>query len=123
MTCKVVLCLTIVVILIAPIIALPQVLDTPASADRSSQTVEDTRLMQQMDHHRRLNEQRSTEVATDEIGGVTNTEESAAGLDVAVIVVLAASGLAFFIVCRIRGGSVRHCATSHRSRSDYPSRN
>jgi hypothetical protein len=115
--------LAVVVILLVPAVALPQVLDAPPSADRSSQATQDTRLMQQIDHHRRLNEQRSTEVVTDEIGGVTNTEESAAGLDVAVIVVLAASGLAFFIVCRIRGGSVRHCATSRRSRPDYPSRN
>jgi hypothetical protein len=123
MTCKVVLCLTIVVILIVPVVALPQALDAPTSTDMPSQATQDTRLMQQMDHQRRLNEQRRTGTTAEEILGATNTEESAAGLDVAVIIVLAASALAFFIVCRIRGGSTRHCATSRRSRPNHPSKN
>jgi hypothetical protein len=81
-------------------------------------------MMQQADHQRRLMQQNETGLSIDESGAVTTGEKStAAGVDVAVIVVMAVSGLAFLIVCRLRGASPRQLIGRRRIRHDYPSKN
>lgn len=116
------LCLATVAVLLTPVVALSQGFDAPTSGDASSQSTQDARLMQQADHQRRLMEQPKATLAVDETGAVAATEEpSAAGIDIAVIVVMAVSGLAFLIVCRLRGNSVKKCITPRRTRRNYPS--
>lgn len=120
MICRVALCLAAVMVLLAPMPAKSQIPDIPASGGASSQNAQDVRLMQQADHQRRLMEEPEATLAIDENGVVTPAEGSSeAGIDIAVIAVMAVSGLAFLVVCRLRGNSLRQCIRPRRIHRSY----
>lgn len=112
-----------VVFVLAPAAALPQVPDVGAAENAQSRNAQDNQLLQQMDHQRRLADKQESVAAASETGPITTAQESTASLDLAVIVIMGVSALAFLIVCRLKGGSTRECITPRRSRPRYPSRN
>lgn len=123
MVSKVVLHFAAALVLLVLFAGLSPILDSPASADNPAQSAQDSRLMQQMDYKRRIDDQRKAEATPEQVFGVTQTQESAAGLDLIVVIILAASGLAFVTVCRLRRPPARRPVTPRRPRFDDPSRN
>jgi len=81
---------------------------------------QNTRLMQQIDHQRRVRERIESKETQGPQGdmvaqGTRTEEESAAGLDLAVFVILGVSALVLFVVCRLRGRSSRECVFNVRA--------
>jgi hypothetical protein len=84
---------------------------------------QNTSLMQQMDHQRRVNEEHRAQAERQESQALVEAEQAGTGSDYALLAVLASSGLVFFVICRRRGGSVRRCLSPRRPRFEPPSRN
>lgn len=93
-----------------------------AAEQDAGSRAQSTRLMQQIDHQRRLREKEAEEAQKQYgVAGASPPEvqEASAGFDLAVFVILAVSAVALFIVCRIRGGSTRRCVFPPGTRPFY----
>ena len=100
---------------------LPALASSGHDATRSSQN---TSLMQQMDHQRRMNDERRAQAEKMEDSEIAvEAQEAAVGMDYALIAIVASTGLVFFVICRRRGGSTRQCLARRRPRFQPPSRN
>ncbi len=100
---KAVVCIAVTCLVLAPILDSSYARFFVASIQQDpSSTSQDTGMMQQVDHQRRLNEQRKAEAERRQMDAVATPDESSAGLDYAILVLLAASGLVVFVVSRKR---------------------
>jgi hypothetical protein len=75
----------------------------------------DPSVMQQMDYQRRMNHERQADIDRKQINDLAAAQGSSIGADYIVLILLATSGIGFFLVSR-RGGRARPIRKRHLPR-------
>jgi len=94
-------CALLAFLVLISVLGIPSTRARALVEQRRASNAQRARLMEQIDHQRRLDHAKP-EVAADQAGSVALGDETPAEMDYVVLVVLAASAVGFFVISKVR---------------------